>query len=388
MVIVSHDREHLDKVCNKIVEVLEGRCYKYDGNYSRFLKQKTAMLASWEKRYEQQQRRIKEERQYVRVNKKDESKTATVRQKERLIEKLTTGDEAIPKPPRPDKFKFRFPPPPRCAETVLRVEGVRHGYGEGQDTTLFRDVNLEILRGQRVGFIGPNGVGKSTLLRLLVGTEKPMEGKVDFGSSNVIVGYFEQNQADALDLDKTVLQTIQESAPPDFGFTEVRALLGRFKFTGDAVEKKVGVLSGGEKARVALCKMMLTPANLLVMDEPGNHVDLPAKEMLEEALQHFEGAVLLISHDRYLMSNVATRIVSMRRGEPPELFEGDYRMWLDAQPDLSERVDGRVVEGVEGIRNARIVEVDEVQSKKKTFGGKGASGNRFKKIKNAKRYDV
>lgn len=198
-------------------------------------------------------------------------------------------------------FRFRFPPAPRIGtseETVL-VERLGHGYN---CRTLFRGINLDINKGERVAFLGPNGAGKSTLLRLIVGEEEPNEGRCTVGSS-VVKQYFEQNQADVLDLSKTVMETIMGASTTQ-KYEDLRKLLGQFLFKGDAVEKKIEQLSGGEKARVALCKMMLTPANLLVLDEPTNHLDIPAKEMLEEALQHYEGAVLLVSHDRYFVSQV------------------------------------------------------------------------------------
>jgi ATP-binding cassette subfamily F protein 3 len=178
-----------------------------------------------------------------------------------------------------------------------------------------------------VAFLGPNGAGKSTLLHLIMGMEQPTEGTVQLGQHNVLPGYFEQNQAEALDLNKTVMQTIHDEVP-DWKNEEVRTLLGRFLFSGETVFKKVESLSGGEKARLALAKMLLRPANLLMLDEPTNHLDIPAKEMLEEAIQNYDGTVLIVSHDRYFISKVATKIVEIREGEfRPYL--GDYHYYLD-----------------------------------------------------------
>jgi ATP-binding cassette subfamily F protein 3 len=193
---------------------------------------------------------------------------------------------------------------------------------------------LLIERGDRIAFLGHNGAGKSTLLRLIAGLEPPSDGNVTMGAHNVIPSYFEQNQAEALDLDKTVLETVHDEVP-DWTNEEVRTLLGRFLFSGDMVYKQVNALSGGEKARLALAKMLLRPASLMMLDEPTNHLDIPAKEMLEEALQHYDGTVLLVSHDRYFISRVATKIVEIRDGEL-RLYRGDYHYYLDKLAEEAE----------------------------------------------------
>ena len=179
--------------------------------------------------------------------------------------------------------------------------------------------------------MGPNGAGKSTLLRLVMGVETPDEGSARLGEHNVIAGYFEQNQAEALDLSKTVIDTMYE-AVPDWTQTQVRSLLGSFCFSNDTVFKEVGKLSGGEKARLALALMLLTPCNLLVLDEPTNHLDIPAKQMLEDALMAYEGAALLVSHDRYFISRVANRIVELRDGELV-MYRGDYNYYLEKKEE-------------------------------------------------------
>lgn len=225
-----------------------------------------------------------------------------MKSREKALEKLIAGDDYVKQPPNSGKpFRFRFPPAPRAgSEEILTVSGISHGYAGRR---LFENVNLTVDKGDRIAFLGPNGAGKSTLLRLVVGQEDPVQGTCTLGS-RVVKQYFEQNQADALDLSKTVIETMMEASTTE-KYEDLRKLLGQFLFKGDAVEKSVEQLSGGEKARVALCKMMLTPANLLVLDEPTNHLDIPAKEMLEEALQHYEGAVLVVSHDRYFVSQVS-----------------------------------------------------------------------------------
>jgi ATP-binding cassette subfamily F protein 3 len=207
---------------------------------------------------------------------------------------------------------------------VALIQDLSHAFNE---KLLFLGANLEIERGDRIAFLGPNGCGKSTLLRMIMGMEPPEEGLVKLGDHNIIPGYFEQNQAEALDLKKTVMETIHDEVP-DWKNEEVRTLLGRFLFSGETVFKAVEALSGGEKARLALAKMLLTPANFLILDEPTNHLDIPAKEMLEEALQSYEGTVVLVSHDRYFISRVANKIVEVREGELV-VYAGDYHYYLD-----------------------------------------------------------
>jgi ATP-binding cassette subfamily F protein 3 len=191
-------------------------------------------------------------------------------------------------------------------------------------------------RGDRIAFVGPKGAGKSTLLRRVMGTEAPTEGSARLGEHNVVAGYFEQNQAEALNLDKTAIDTLFE-AVPDWTQTQVRSLLGTFCFSNDDVFKEVGKLSGGEKARLALALMLLRPCNLLVLDEPTNHLDIPAKQMLEAALQDYEGAALIVSHDRYFISQVANRIVELRGGELV-LYRGDYTYYLEKKREEAEEL--------------------------------------------------
>jgi ATP-binding cassette, subfamily F, member 3 len=223
---------------------------------------------------------------------------------------------------------------------------------------------------------------------LLVGRETPDEGSASIVGQNVAMNYFEQNQADALDLDKTVLETIQ-GASSGQSYNELRALLGQFLFKGDAVDKKVSNLSGGEKARLSLSCMMLRPANLLILDEPTNHLDIPAKEMLEEALQHFAGSVVIVSHDRYFISKVATTIVAIEDKQLVK-YQGDFRFYMERSEKMRERIEARYVTGVERIQSAPIIDLREVEepNKKKSFGGAATAGlvsRKNKGVKNAKR---
>lgn len=267
MVIVSHDREFLDQVCNKIVEVEDGAAISYSGNYSKYLELRRARLDAWREKYDKQMRFVQEEEKWIRNAKNDESLAPSIKTKEIALEKLRASEAWIHPPPKDRKFRFRFPTVSRASAVVVEGRKLGHGYGEGKYQTLFKNVNFDVERGARIGFVGPNGSGKSTMLRLIMGFENPREGYVELGGSNIVASYYAQNQADSLNLEDSVLDTLMNGAPEDMTATDVRGLLGQFMFKGDDVYKKIRSLSGGEKARVALCKMMLTPANLLVLDE-------------------------------------------------------------------------------------------------------------------------
>ncbi|GMH81843.1 hypothetical protein TrST_g8348 [Triparma strigata] len=377
MVIVSHDREFLDQVCTKIVDTEGGLATTYDGNYSRFLKQKEAKMKAWQAKYDAQEKKIKEEKAWIQKFKVKQPQA--VKQRIARLEKLQNSEDYVAKPPFVGKpFKFRFPPAPRLSDSVAEISGVTHGY---PGNPLFTDCEMTIERGDRVALLGPNGSGKSTLLRLVVGTETPEQGTAKLVGMNVVANYFEQNQADVLDMNLTVEQTVA-AASDNHSYNELRALMGQFLFKGDTVQKKVLQLSGGEKARLTLCCMMLKPANLLILDEPTNHLDIPAKEMLEEALQNFDGALLVISHDRYFISRIATTICAIE-DKTVTMYPGDYKFYMEKNSRVKEKVEGRYVSGVKKIENAVVVEKEE----KKNFGGKaaGVSGRLDKGIKNAKR---
>jgi ATP-binding cassette, subfamily F, member 3 len=321
MVIVSHDREFLDRLCTQIVETERGVSTTYLGNYTAYLTQKEEGLAAQLSTFERQQKEIAKQQAFVERFRASATRSTQAKSREKQIDKI----ERVEAPTGSVRtLHFRFPPAPRSGREVVMVEDLTHSY---DDKILFLGANLLIERGDRIAFLGHNGSGKSTLLRLITGLETPTDGKVEVGQHNVIPSYFEQNQAEALDLDKTVLDTVHDEVP-DWTNEEVRTLLGRFLFSGDMVRKQVKALSGGEKARLALAKMLLRPANLMILDEPTNHLDIPAKEMLEEALQHYDGTVLLVSHDRYFISRVATKIVEIHEGEL-RLYRGDYHYYLD-----------------------------------------------------------
>ncbi|WP_287129289.1 ABC-F family ATP-binding cassette domain-containing protein [Candidatus Cyanaurora vandensis] len=330
MVIVSHDREFLDRLCTQIVETERGVSASYLGNYSAYLLQKSEGRQTQQSAYERQQKELEKQQAFVDRFRASATRSTQAKSREKQLDKIErieapTGDART--------LHFRFPTAPRSGREVVMIKDLTHTYGE---KILFLGANLLVERGDRIAFLGPNGAGKSTLLRFIAGMETPLEGLVKQGEHHVTPGYFEQNQAEALDLAKSVMETIHDEMP-QWTNEEVRTLLGRFLFSGDTVFKNVAALSGGEKARLALARMLLRPANLLMLDEPTNHLDIPAKEMLEEALQHYEGTVLLVSHDRYFLSQVANKIVELRDGEL-RLYEGDYRYYLEKIAEEKEKV--------------------------------------------------
>lgn len=328
LVVISHDRAFLDRVCNQIVETERGISRSYLGNYSQHLEQKAFERESSQAAFERQQKELSAQQAYIDRFRASATRSTQAKSREKLLDKVERIEAPLEGLGGP---RFEFPPAPRCGRQVAVLEDLSHSYGE---RILFLGANLEVERGDRIAFVGPNGAGKSTLLRLVMGTESPDDGSARLGEHNVIAGYFEQNQAEALDLQKTVINTLFE-AVPDWTQTQVRSLLGSFCFSNDAVFKEVGKLSGGEKARLALALMLLTPCNLLVLDEPTNHLDIPAKQMLEEALMEYEGAVLVVSHDRYFISRVANKIVELRDGELV-VYRGDYAYYQQKKAEEAE----------------------------------------------------
>jgi ATP-binding cassette, subfamily F, member 3 len=329
MVIVSHDREFLDRLCTQIVETERGVSTTYLGNYTAYLQQKEEAQLAQLSAFERQQKELEKQQAFVDRFRASATRSTQAKSREKQLEKI----ERIEAPTGSVRtLHFRFPPAPRSGREVVIIKDLVHTYDE---KILFLGADLLIERGDRIAFVGPNGAGKSTLLHLMMGMEQPTEGTVKLGDHNVVPGYFEQNQAEALDLDKTVMETIHDEVP-DWKNEEVRTLLGRFLFSSDTVFKKVSALSGGEKARLALAKMLLRPANLLILDEPTNHLDIPAKEMLEESIQNYDGTVIVVSHDRYFISQVANKIVEIRDGEL-RLYRGDYHYYLEKIAEEKEK---------------------------------------------------
>ena len=329
MVIVSHDREFLDRLCTKIVETERGVSTTYLGNYSAYLQQKAESRLAQGATYERQQKEIAKQQEFIEKFRASATRSTQAKSREKQLDKVERVEAPIA---NLRTLKFSFPPSPRSGREVVVIKDLVHAYN---NNILFLGAELTIERGDRIAILGPNGAGKSTLLRMAMGMEEYDEGSIELGKHNVIPGYFEQNQAEALDLNKTVMDTIHDEVP-DWKNEQVRTLLGQFLFSGETAFKKVEALSGGEKARLALAKMLLVPANLLILDEPTNHLDIPAKEMLEEALQNYDGTVLIVSHDRYFISQTANKIVEIRDGELVA-YPGDYHYYLDKIEEEKEK---------------------------------------------------
>lgn len=344
MVIVSHDREFLDRLCTQIVETERGVSTTYLGNYTAYLQQKAELRDAQMSAFERQQKELEKQQAFVDRFRASATRSTQAKSREKQLDKV----ERIEAPTADVRsLHFRFPPAPRSGREVVEIRELTHTYG---DKILFLGAELLIERGDRVAFLGPNGAGKSTLLHLIMGMEQPTDGTIKLGDHNVIPGYFEQNQAEALDLSKTVMDTIHDEVP-DWKNEEVRTLLGRFLFSGETVFKQVEALSGGEKARLALAKMLLQPANLLILDEPTNHLDIPAKEMLEGALREYDGTVILVSHDRYFISQVANKIVEIRDGEF-RVYLGDYHYYQDKLAEEREREHLEAIEAAKAAKAA------------------------------------
>ena len=358
LVVISHDRTFLDRVCNQIVATERGISRTYLGNYSQHLEQKELEREATQAAYERQQKELGTQQAFIDRFRASATRSTQAKSREKLLDKVERIEAPLEGTEGP---RFQFPPAPRSGRLVASLKDLSHSY---DDRLLFLGANLEVERGDRIALVGPNGAGKSTLLRFVLGLEQPEEGAGGIGEHNVIPAYFEQNQAEALDLNRTVIDTLF-SAVPDWTQTQVRSLLGRFGLSNDSVFKNVGQLSGGEKARLALALMLVTPCNLLVLDEPTNHLDIPAKEMLEDAVRAYEGAALVVSHDRYFISRVANRIVELRDGELV-VYRGDYAYYLQKKEE--ERQEAEQARDEEARSQKR--EANRLKQKSKAAGRK------------------
>ena len=357
LVVISHDRTFLDRICNQIVETERGISRSYLGNYSQHLEQKVLEREATQAAFDRQQKELSAQQAYIDRFRASATRSTQAKSREKLLDKVDRLEAPMETVGGP---RFRFPDAPRSGRLVAEIRDLSHSYGE---QILFLGAELEVERGDRIAFVGPNGAGKSTLLRLVMGMEQPDGGQASLGEHNVEAGYFEQNQAEALDLSKTVIDTIFEVVP-DWTQTQVRSLLGTFCFSNESVFKEAGKLSGGEKARLALALMLLKPCNLLVLDEPTNHLDIPAKQMLEDALIDYEGGVLVVSHDRYFISRVANKIVEIRDGELVP-YLGNYAYYLEKKEEEAELARQAALDQA---KTAKQAANKEKQPAKKTAG--------------------
>ncbi|WP_033957518.1 ABC-F family ATP-binding cassette domain-containing protein [Psychroserpens jangbogonensis] len=312
VVVISHDRAFIDNITNRTIEVTMGRIYDYKAKYTHYLQLREDRRAHQIKAYQEQQKFIADNQTFIDRFKGTYSKTNQVTSRERMLEKLEIIqiDDVDT-----SALKLRFPPTQRSGDYPVTVKDVSKSYG---DHAVFKDANMSIARGEKVCFVGRNGEGKSTMIKAILG-EIDVEGTCSLGH-NVKVGYFAQNQAALLDESLTIFQTVDEVAKGDVR-TQVKNILGRFMFRGDEIDKKVSVLSGGEKTRLAMVKLLLEPVNLLILDEPTNHLDLKSKDVLKEALQNFDGTLILVSHDRDFLQGLSKKVFEFKEKRVIEHFE-------------------------------------------------------------------
>jgi ATP-binding cassette, subfamily F, member 3 len=314
VVVVSHDRYFLNRMVTSIAEVVAGSIAVYTGGYDDYLVEREARRELLEAQARNQAKRIEEIERFIERFRYKATKARQVQSRVKMLDKIERIDVGT----ESRQIHFHFPQPPRTGRLVARLAGVHKAYG---DNVVYAGMDFLVERGERVALVGPNGAGKSTLLKMLAGV-LPFERGERLLGPNVEVHYYAQHQLDALDPTRTALEELTETAP-ESAVGRLRTILGGFLFSGDAVEKRVAVLSGGEKARLALAKMLVRPAALLCLDEPTNHLDLASKEVLEQALSTFTGTIVFISHDRYFINRIGTRVVDVQAGRLTD-YLGDY----------------------------------------------------------------
>ncbi|MCR5454749.1 MAG: ATP-binding cassette domain-containing protein [Bacteroidales bacterium] len=315
VVVISHDRKFVDSITTRTIEVTMGRIYDYKASYSQYLVLRQERRAQQQKQYEEQQKMIQETKEFIERFKGTYSKTLQVQSRVKMLEKLQIieVDEEDT-----SALKLRFPPSPRSGQYPVIADGVGKSFG---DKVVFRNASFTISRGDKVAFVGRNGEGKSTLVKCIMG-ELEYEGKLQMGH-NVQIAYFAQNQASLLDENLTVFQTIDDIAKGDIR-TKIKDMLGAFMFSGEAIDKKVKVLSGGEKTRLAILRLLLEPVNLLILDEPTNHLDLKTKDVLKQALINFDGTLIVVSHDRDFLDGLVTKVYEFGHQKVKEHLCGIY----------------------------------------------------------------
>ncbi len=318
VILISHDRAFVDNITTRTIEVTMGRIYDYKVNYSQYLTLRQERREQQMKQFDEQQKMIADNMDFIERFKGTYSKTNQVQSRVKMLEKLTLVE--IDEEDN-SALRLKFPPSPRSGNYPVILESMTKSYG---NHLVFSNVSLTIQRGERVAFVGKNGEGKSTLVKGLMG-EIEYDGKLSLGH-NTMIGYFAQNQASLLDEDVTVFQTIDDVAKGDIR-TKIRDILGAFMFGGDNMTKKVKVLSGGERTRLAMIKLLLEPVNLLILDEPTNHLDMKTKDILKSALQDFDGTLILVSHDRDFLSGLVSKVYEFGNKQIKEHI-GDIQSFL------------------------------------------------------------
>ena len=342
MVIISHDRAFLDRVTSKTWELSLGRLTSYKGNYSHYLVEKAQRMELERAAYDNQQAMIKQTERFITRFRAKSTKAKQVQSRAKQLEKL----ERIELAETERTIHFSFPPAASSGRDVLQLKGVNKEFDGKQ---VFKDVTFDLQRGDKLAVVGVNGAGKTTLLKIMAGLE-PAEGTIRLGH-NVILTYFGQHQAQELSGELNVLDTVYHAAE-DMTVTRVRSLLGAFLFTGDEVEKKVQVLSGGEKSRVALARMLIKPANLMLLDEPTNHLDITSQEVLQEAMAQYEGTIIVVSHNRFFVNSFVNKVLEIRDGRAT-MYLGNIDDYLEA---------GKQQKNVAADRKAAQVQVKDTEA--------------------------
>ena len=313
VVVISHDRAFVDNITNRTIEVTMGRIYDYKAKYSHYLELRKDRRIHQQKAYDEQQKMIAENQEFIDRFKGTFSKTLSVQSRVKMLEKIVPVEiDEIDT----SALKLKFPPSIRSGQYPVIVKDLEKSYG---NHLIFKDANIVIERGDKVAFVGKNGEGKSTMIKAIMKEIDINSGSVDIGH-NVMIGYFAQNQASLLEENATIFSTIDDIAVGDVR-TKIKDILGAFMFHGDDVTKKVKVLSGGEKTRLAMIKLLLEPVNLLILDEPSNHLDMKTKDIIKDALRDFDGTLILVSHDRDFLDGLATKVFEFGHKRVKEHFE-------------------------------------------------------------------
>jgi len=312
VIVISHDKAFVDNITNRTIEISMGKAYDYKANYSHYLELRKERRANQQKAYNEQQKTIADNKQYIERFKGTYSKAASVASRKRMLEKMEIieVDEVDS-----SSLRLRFPPSQRSGDYPVKVENMSKSYG---DHVIFKEANMAIRRGEKVSFVGQNGQGKSTMIKAIMG-QIDFDGTCGLGH-NAKVGYFAQNEASLLDNEMTIFETVDNVAVGDVR-TQIKNILGAFMFKGDDIEKKVGVLSGGEKTRLAMVKLLLEPVNVLILDEPTNHLDIRSKDVIKEALMDFDGTLILVSHDRDFLKGLSKKVYEFKDQRIVEHFE-------------------------------------------------------------------
>jgi len=350
VVLISHDRAFLDNLTNRTIEVSLGKIYDYAAPYSKYLEQRKERREQEIAAYTNQQKHIKEQEDFINRFRAKATKAVQVQSRIKALDRLERIEIEVEDNAA---MRFSFPAAPHSGKVSLRVEGVTKSY----DTkTIFKDVGFSIERGEKIALLGKNGEGKSTMSRLIIGEDYDA-GEIELGYQ-VKIGYFAQNQSEILDVEKTVFETIDDAATGEIR-TKIRSLLGSFLFGGEESDKKVKVLSGGERARLAMCKLLLEPVNLLILDEPTNHLDIRSKEILKDALLRYDGAMILISHDRDFLKGMTQKIYEFSDGKVREHLGGIDEFLLSKKSDDIKVWEGTKSLKVEDIKDKPKVKVSD-----------------------------